>query len=245
MKKKLFALSLAMAAFLIIASPQGASAHETHIYKIGNTFYAFVVGSLNEPITVDDATGVELHVNISDGPHPEESGRGHEAESAAVTGLDQTVKVELNAGSARKTLDLRPKFGAPGQYTAKFYPTVQTTYTYRFFGTINSVPIDVSFSCNPAGHPQSEDDESEVKISANVLRTFKRGAFGCPTAKADMGFPEPSASLHELNQKTDAVTARVSDLAPTTRNFILLAMGVGVLGVVLGIAALAKKKTNV
>lgn len=222
--------------FFVLTFPSAVFAHETHIYRIGNQYYKFVVGSLNEPITVDDATGVDLRVNLSLGPHVTEAGHGHESEEVPVEGLDQSLKVELKAADKTKTLDLRPKFGAPGSYTAKFYPTIQTTYTYRFFGNINDIPIDLSFSCNPAGHPQTEDDTSEVAISDNIVRTFKRGAFGCPTAKADMGFPEQSTSLQELNTKSQDFEPMVSG-ARKQANFGILA---GILGLAAGGWALFK-----
>ncbi len=137
---------IAMVSLAMFIAPQLVSAHETHVYQIGEKTYQFVVGSLNEPIIVDDNTGVELVVTEADAVHEEEVGHG--SAEGAVTGLDQTVQVELQAGDQKKVLALRPKYGAPGTYTAKFYPTVQTTYTYRFFGTVNNVPIDLSFSCN-------------------------------------------------------------------------------------------------
>jgi len=233
-----------MMAFILIASPQSASAHETHIYKIGNQFYKFVVGSLNEPITVDDNTGVDLGVTISGGPHVEEAGHSHAEVATPVTSLDQTLKVELIAGDKKKVLDLRPAFGAPGKYKAKFYPTVQTTYIYRFFGTLNNIPIDLSFACNPAGDPQVEEDESEVKVSDNVTRTFKRGAFGCPDAKAGLGFPEPAVALTDVATK-DQVAQQITqsnDAASSARSYGVAGIVVGILGLLAGVGAWTRKK---
>jgi len=227
-------------ALLLMASPQSASAHETHIYRIGNQFYKFVVGSLNEPITVDDNTAVDLGVTISGGPHVEEAGHGHTEVATPVEGLDQALKVELIAGDKKKTLDLSPAFGQPGKYKAKFYPTIQTTYTYRFFGTLNNVPIDLSFSCNPAGHPQSEEDESEVRISDNVTRTFKRGAFGCPSSKADLGFPEQAVALTDI--ATKGQVAEANNSASGARSYGITGIVIGILGLLAGAGAWIKRK---
>lgn len=233
-----------MVAFLVIASPQSASAHETHIYKIGNQFYKFVVGSLNEPITVDDATGVELRVNLAADEHlEEEKSHGHGEGETAVEGLDQNLKVELIAGDKKKTLEFRPAFRDPGKYTAKFYPTLQTTYTYRFFGTLNNVPVDLSFSCNPAGHPKSEDDKTEMKISDKITRTFKRGAFGCPSAKADLGFPEQSAATYDLVNKDNALEGTIAEAraqANSSRSLGITGIVVGLLGLIAGAGAWMK-----
>jgi len=223
-----------MAAFLVIASPQSALAHENHIYKIGHQAYQFTVGSLNEPITVDDNTGVDLRVIKAPIPGKHEEEKDHHESAGAVEGLDQTLKVEISAGDKKKVLELRPKHGEPGRYTAKFYPTVQTTYTYRFFGTLKEEPIDLSFSCNPAGHPQVEEDKTQVKVSDKVTRLLKRGAFGCPTAKADLGFPEQSAATYDLTNKDKTLESAVAE----ARNDAGGARSVGIIGIVIGLLGL-------
>jgi hypothetical protein len=190
-KRILFCLSAAA-----LAAPFTALAHEHQIFEIGGKTYEFVVGSLNEPIAVDDRTGVHLSVT--------ETGAGTAVEmeegAGAVTGLETTLKVEIGAGGKKKELALSPVYGEAGAYRANFIPTIQTTYTYRFFGTINNTPVDLTFTCNPAGHPASEPDETRTDVSSGVVRTLKRGSYGCPVAKADLGFPEPSPSTHELRQ---------------------------------------------
>lgn len=239
MKNYLYVCSFFSGVLFLALSPI-ASAHEVHNYRIGGKLYEFVVGSLNEPITVDDKTGVDFRVR-------ELSGHGasadHHATEGAVEGLDQTLKVEVSAGDKKKTSDLSPVFGQSGAYKTTFYPTVQTTLTYRFFGTLNNTPIDLSFSCNPAGHPQAEEDTNEVVMSEGVVRTLKRGAFSCPVAKADLGFPEASASLYDLGQKTSGLDARVSELSSTLRNTSLLALGLAILGLIVGIGAWMKNKS--
>ncbi len=65
-------------------------------------------------------------------------------------------------------------------------------------GTLDDLPIDLSFSCNPAGHPQVPDDTSVVKVPENIIRKLKAGAFGCPKARVDVSFPEPTSTLYDL-----------------------------------------------
>ena len=239
--KKYYFLSLAMAAALIAVSPQGASAHETRMYEIKHQPYQFVVGSLNEPIAVDDKTGVHLIVTrpaVAVTGYKEE-GDHHEA-SGAVEGLDKTLKVEVSAGDKKKIMDLTPIHGEAGAYRASFIPTVQTTYTYRFFGTLNDTPIDVSFSCNPAGHPVTAEDKKEIEISKDVHQTLKRGAFGCPVAKTDIGFPESVVSEYELMRKTESSIADVKSEAQGARTAGIIGIIVGALGLIVGMGALAR-----
>lgn len=183
---KRFALGLGTA--LVALSPTFASAHEHQIFEIGDKTYDFTVGSLNEPIVVDDKTGVEFSVWTT--------GSG----AAAVTGLEDTLKVEIAADGKTKVMDLAPAWGEEGSYHAVFYPTIATTYSYRFFGTVNNIPVDLTFTCNAGGHNMAamEKNTTHVEVSEGVTRIEQRGAFSCPLAKAAMGFPAASSSVDSL-----------------------------------------------
>lgn len=197
---KPFSLPIAAATVASLFLPLSALAHQQEVFKIGDKTYSFEIGSLNEPVIVDDKSGVELGVSLF--TEGEEEEHEHEVDPNAVTGLEKTLKVEIIAGEKKKTRDLSPIFGEAGSYKAVFMPTVATTLTYRLFGTINDVSVDLSFTCNPAGHPQAEEDTSEVPMGAKVTRILKTGAFGCPRPKEDIGFPEPATALYTLSEST-------------------------------------------
>jgi hypothetical protein len=55
-------------------------------------------------------------------------------------------------------------------------------------GTVNGVPVDLSFACNPTGHVATED-KSVVKVSNDVTRKALIGSFGCPQARQEAEFP--------------------------------------------------------
>lgn len=185
----------------VFAAPASAFAHEHQSFRINGKTYDFTVGSLNEPVAVDDKTGVEVSVSLADEHHEEDEhhvdGDEHEA-AKPVLNLEKTLKVELQAAGKKKELPLTTVYGEPGSYKAVFIPTVATTLTYRLFGTIDGTPVDLSFTCNPAGHPATPEDTTELKLSDSVTRVHKTGAFGCPVAKADLGFPEPSMTINDL-----------------------------------------------
>ena len=207
--------------------PAAASAHENHVYRIGGADYQFTIGSLGEPVVIDDKTGVDFRLRRIDTDTP-------------VEGADQTIHVEVSAGNVKKTMTLSPVFGEPGAYKTTFYPTVQTTLTYRFFGSLNNTPIDLSFTCNPAGHPQAAEDTRVVEISDGVTRMLKRGAFGCPVAKADLGFPEPSVALIDT-ARTDNVSAIENSIA-TAHSYSLIALLVGAIGLCMGLVGLMRRR---
>jgi hypothetical protein len=181
--------------------PFSANAHERQVFEINGIKYQFVIGSASEPIYVDDKSGVEVRierVSILDG-HEEHH---HDVGPGAVEGLEETLKVELIAGDSRKTLDFTTVYDEPGLYRAAFYPTAAEQLSYRIFGTLEDVPVDLTFTCNPVGHQmESAVDERRTEISSGVVRVMKTGSFGCPREKKDMGFPYDTADI--VGQRSD------------------------------------------
>jgi hypothetical protein len=188
------ALALAVVISFVSLTPQ-AFAHQRQLYTIGDQDYLIVIGSLNEPIFVDDKSGVDLRVLRADPDNPMNSS----AEGAVPEeGLEETIQVELGAGNVTRVLQLEPAFGEPGAYEAPFYPTVATTITYRLFGTINNTPVDLTFTCTPTGEAGAAADMSTVQISEGVVRKGIEGGYGCPAPLTDAGFPEPFVSNNEI-----------------------------------------------
>ena len=187
-----FAISMLMAPVL-----QMSDAHQRALYNINCQDYLFVIGSLNEPVSVDDKTGVEFRAMYPDPANPTDSRANG---SQPVTGLEETLKVEVLAGDKNLTSNLEPSFGELGSYESEpFYPTVPTTFDYRIYGNINGTAFDVTFSCNPAGGEAAQSDNSTVQISEGVERKALLGGFGCPEER--VGFPEPYVSQYEVNQE--------------------------------------------
>jgi hypothetical protein len=205
-------LVLAALVSLVSVTPQ-AFAHERQLYTIGGQDYLVVIGSLNEPIFVDDKSGVELRVLTADPNNPMNS----TAEGAVpVEGLEETVQVELGAGNVTKVIQLEPAFGEPGAYEAPFYPTVATTLTYRLFGTINNTPVDLTFTCTPTGEAGATADNSTVQVSEGVVRKGIEGGYGCPAPVTDAGFPEPLMSNNEIVTTLDQLQSQIGSTNSST-----------------------------
>jgi hypothetical protein len=208
---------MALPTLLVVALPLVASAHEHDTFIINGSTYSFVVGSLNEPLVVDDKTGLDLTITKGGGAMTMSADGdmdGAPAAAVPVTGLENSLKLELVAGSAKKSLDISPQYGKAGAYTAAFYPTVATTFSYHLTGEIDSTPVDLTFTCVPEGTPKAADDTSSVKISDSVTRTLHSGAFGCPLEKENLGFPEDSVSIRSLaDAKGTATTGFAIGLA--------------------------------
>jgi hypothetical protein len=242
MKKQVsfFSAAALVLAFLCVASP--ASAHERDTFKIGGKYYVLTVGSLNEPFVVDNISGVDLRVAQVAGP----AGNGSSKEAGKgtpVTGLERTLKVELAAGDKRETLSFDPSNAAPGSYVASFIPTVQTTYSYRIFGTIDGSAVDVIFTCAIGEVSETAEDNTQSKVSDSVTRLNKIGAFACPAPRKSMGFPEPSLSAYELSQNTQSLAAAAQmagKQAATAQVMAIAGIVAGFLGI--AVAGIARKR---
>lgn len=215
----------ALPALLMLVLPLAVSAHQHATFDIGGVQYDFVIGSLNEPIVVDDKTGVDFRVTSGGHMMMADDGDMEPAGGKPAVGLEEKLKVELIAGDKKKVLDLSPVYGAAGSYKAPFYPTVATTLSYRFFGEINGTPVDLTFTCRAEGADATE--EGEKQISAGVKQIMKGGGFGCPSPKEEFGFPENSASIRSLESNT---TPQV-------------AIGLSALGILLAGFALVRRRS--
>ncbi|HEX2278841.1 MAG TPA: hypothetical protein VHN13_17225, partial [Candidatus Tectomicrobia bacterium] len=132
-----------------------------------------------------DKSGMDLRVVVPDRSNPLDA---RAPEVKPVDNLDKTLKVEVKAGPHTRVFDLKPTYAAPGRYEAVFYPTIATTYSLRLFGTVNDVPVDLSFTCNPLGHV-SVEDTTTVRLSEQVTRKALLGSFACPGRRAEVEFP--------------------------------------------------------
>lgn len=222
MQKKIISVAVGALTFL----PLIASAHEVATYSVNGQMYQIVIGSLNEPLVVDDKTGIDLTVTkcstASCMPTMNADGDMDGPAGTPVTGLDQSLKVTLSAGGQKKTLTLTPQYGQPGKYSAPFYPTIATTLSYEFKGTIAGAPIDLTYACIPEGTPKAPLNTTPVKLSDSVTQMSTSGGFGCPLEKADLGFPEPSASLGSLS--SGITTTRDIALAGLALAFVALVL---------------------
>lgn len=244
-QKMLLVAGAVMAVVLIsggLAMP--AYAHQRQLFTIGNKDYLIVIGSLNEPVFVDDKTGVDFRVLNADPSDPmNSSAKG----AIPVEGLEKTLKVELSAGGKTKEMPLEPVFRDPGHYSAAFYPTVQTTYGYRIFGTINNTPVNLSFACTPAGEAGAQANNSTTQISPGVTSKGLAGGFGCPQARTDVGFPEPYTSNVQASASLAKVQGDIASIKPASApsnnsGMTWAAIGLGVAGIAVGAVAMVRRK---
>ena len=220
-----FILTLLLGALIL---PVSVSAHETRMYEINGVEYEMVIGSLNEPVIVDDKTGVSLEI-VRDG--------------AFLVGAQDMLQVEMISGDASKIENFSPVYGYEGQYKTTFIATVPTTLTYRIFGTLEGAPVDLTFTCNPAGHPRAEEDTTRTEISEGVFQTLKRGAFGCPAPKEDYGFPASAPSSYTIGSEVEDLQMNMEDdMQSTADRLIIVAILLSLIALGTAVLAYSRRK---
>ena len=160
MNKYLARITLVIGLLALFSSVALVFAHEgrevgEYVIEIGWRVEPAYTGLMNGPeITVSRHSGGDEaeHTEGEATPEPQgehtngETEEHEEGESSGVTGLEETLQIEVIFGPASKTLNLRPIVGEPGHYTADLIPTRPGDYTFRVFGTIEGTEIDETFS---------------------------------------------------------------------------------------------------
>ncbi|MBM4437117.1 MAG: hypothetical protein FJ029_07770 [Actinobacteria bacterium] len=198
---------------LAVALASPVLAHE-HRVVAGMTF---VVGFRVEPAYEGELNGATVRVTR---PAPAAStvpGAAAAPAAQPVEGLEKTLKVEITfvPTGVKTNYDLRTVFRDPGLYVADFIPTAPGTYRFRFFGSVNSVPVDETFI--------SGDDFDDVM------------------PVRELQFPDRLPGAREVAAVATAAqdtAANVGAAASTARTLGVIGIGLGAVGALLGAGAL-------
>ncbi len=197
---------LAASAFAVVfgsflTTTASSEAHERR--AVGS--YSFVVGWLAEPALINQPNAVDLRVSRA-------------ADASAVTGLEQTLKVEVTAGGETTEVTMRPRFNVPGAYDGRLIPTELGVYSFKITGTIEGEQVNETF-------------------------TAGQGTFGL--IEEGNAFPNILATNQELEARIVALeaggTEDEDDSSNSGTTFGIAGIVVGALGLVVGGIALTRK----
>lgn len=197
---------LATAAAVLLAAPAFAHLDVT----VGN--YATVVGWLDEPAIQGQMNGLDITVLTTPAAQP-------------VTGLENTLKADVQYGSVKETLSLTPQDGKPGHYTAPIAPSQAGGYKVRLYGTVDGTPFD---------HTYDLGSDPDMVVQAFSTVAFPSTATAAPTASS--GATAPAAST------ASTATAPASPAQPHAGAALWLALILGAVGTVTGLVGLASRR---
>ncbi len=130
-----------------------------------------------------------------------------------VMGADKTLKVQIRQGASTREFPIRAVFGQQGYYVADIMPTREGDYQWTFVGSIN------------------EDQINEKFDTAD-------GKFNGVEPIAGLQFPVNAADATAAAQ---AQVASAQSDAQNARTLAFVGIGLGVLGLLAGVAAWATR----
>jgi hypothetical protein len=218
------ALTVAIAAALVVAPAGIASAHEER--EVGP--YTLAVGFGDEPAYAGTENSVQMFLHVTSTAKP-------------VVDLGPTLDVQVSYGSqTMDKLTMEPDFevgesGIPGDYRAFFIPTRPGDYSFHFTGDIKGTKVDETFTSGPKTF-SSVEDPSSVEFPA---KDPTAGELALAVQRLQ-GRVEP---LVAAQQKAEAAAASAADDASSAHSLATVALVVGgvlgLSGVILGAAGLS------
>jgi hypothetical protein len=187
------ATALVMALLALAVATPVVGAHERR--TIGGGKYDVVVGWDSEPAYVNQRNAAGIRISRA-GTNP----------AQAVTGAEQTLKLQIRQGAQTRTFDLRAVFGQPGYYVADLLPTRAGDYVLTFTGSIGTDQVNETFD------------------SAD-------GKFDAVATGSDVAFPVAAPDPDQVRAQLEAT----QNAAENAQKTAYLGVGVGVLGCVLAL----------
>lgn len=216
-----YLILLSICACLALVSAAGpALAHQHRLVGGIET----TVGWLDEPAYAGFLNGVSFRAE-----RPAGGGRSHEEAATPVTGA--TLKVEITFGTEKiGPLDLEPAFGDPGHYETTLVPTRSGSYTFRITGKLAGKNFDQTYASGEGGkNAQSEGTFDDISDTTEVKFPVKDPSNGELADRAGRVDARLVAAQKELKSDADSASTKG-----------LIALIVGGLGLLIGLAAFAR-----
>lgn len=191
---RLLALLLLTLAVLTVGAGTALAHEHRHVGP-----YELVVGWRNEPALAEQPNGLDLRVALEEDETP-------------VEGLEGSLQAEVIFGNQTMPLELRPRFGQPGSYTADIIPTRAGSYVFHITGSIEGTAVDERFD-------SADGEFSDVR------------------PLAEMQFPEAVRAGSEMQGSLVAAEAA----ANSARLFGIAGLVAGLLGLVVAGMALTRR----
>jgi hypothetical protein len=185
-----------------------------HVVKTAGPYH-LEIGWNTEPTYVGQPNAVQVTItDASDKPITDVSS-------------DDLQAVVSTAGQSSQKIGFEPAFdleegdGVFGQYIAAVVPTAPGDYTFEIVGKIHSTPVDLSVTSGDTTF-NSVVESSDLQFPAKL-----------PSEA------EVATHLDRLDTRAQDATAAASDAASSADRALLIGGGLGAVGLIVGLAALA------
>jgi hypothetical protein len=186
-----------------------ASVATAHVVKQAGP-YTLEIGWQHEPTYVGEANGVQVIIHDAD-DQPITDLATDDLKVVVSTGDQQTGELTFEPG-----FDLAEGDGNPGEYNSPIMPTAPGDYTFHLTGAIHGEAVDITVTSS---------DET----------------FDTVRGTSDIQFPAKLPAVSDLVTRLDRVDARLTSAEGAQASAdrpLLVGGGLGLLGVLVGAAAL-------
>lgn len=201
---------VALTVIPFIAAPASAHGH----IEVGE--YSLTIGWWTEPAFANLPNGPEVTI------------LHQETEEPIVKDVD--LQVDLTFGDETVTYPLEPAFvvgvfGDPGNYNADLVPTRPGTYEFRIYGTIEGEEVDETMVSGP-------DTFSDINDPAELAFPI------ADPSNAELGdrLEQETARLTDALAAAEESAATAADDASSAKTLAYIAIAVGALALIAGIA---------
>ena len=214
-KAYFFALFLISPLFL-----SGAFAHQSD--SVGD--YRIEIDWKNKPIVTGESNSIIVYVSEMD--KSKEAADQPFIPEKGIEGLKKTLKIQLVVDTESITLPLQPT-DISGKYEAPITPTFSGWSQLNFLGKINEQNVNLAL------HPLKVEEQEVLQFPQVESTVVESGDFEREINDLRGDIRELQETIDELKEQTNNSMDGV---------MIIAAIGLGIAGIALGAASLAKKK---
>ena len=199
----------------------GAFAHQAD--SVGD--YRIEIDWKNKPIVTGESNAIIVYVSVMD--KTKEAADQEFNPDKGIDGLKKTLKIKLVVEEQFITLPLQPT-EIPGKYESAITPTFSGWSQLNFLGKINEQNVNLAL------HPLKVQEQEVLQFPPVETTVVESGDFEREVNDLRGDIRELQETINELKEQTEADDG--------IDGMIIAAIGLGIAGIAIGAASLAKKK---
>ncbi len=216
--KKICLIALFLISPLMLNS---AFAHQAD--SVGD--YRIEIDWKNKPIVTGESNAIIVYVSVMD--KTKEAADQPFNPDKGIEGLKKTLKIKLVVEEQFITLPLQPT-DIPGKYESAITPTFSGWSQLNFLGKINEQNVNLAL------HPLKVQEQEVLQFPPVETTVVESGDFEREVNDLRGDIRELQETIDELKEQTETDDG--------IDGMIIAAIGLGIAGIAIGAASLAKKK---
>ena len=216
--KKMYLIALFLISPLMLNS---AFAHQAD--SVGD--YRIEIDWKNKPIVTGESNAIIVYVSVMD--KTKEAADQEFNSDKGIEGLKKTLKIKLVVEEQFITLPLQPT-DIPGKYESAITPTFSGWSQLNFLGKINEQNVNLAL------HPLKVQEQEVLQFPPVETTVVESGDFEREVNDLRGDIRELQETIDELKEQTETDDG--------IDGMIIAAIGLGIAGIAIGAASLAKKK---